>query len=134
MSTNRTRVLPSVLLLSITCADLGSPSFGMASGASGAVVPQGVDPRHSGLQLSDDLAGDFFVEVPGFRWCAPEQHVLTSRVSPTGAAGLSRGFQPITANPAGTLTRGMAPCQQARIVRTLSNSPRGWREGWKPEG
>ena len=66
----------------------------------------GLDPGHAaGLEFGDDLVGDFVIEArPVLAGARASISGLTSRVSATGAASLSRDLQPVTENPACTLT------------------------------
>ena len=59
-------------------------------------------PRHpADLEFADDLVGDLVVEArPIGTGSGRKQRVWTSRISATGAASLSRDFQPVTENPA----------------------------------
>ena len=65
-----------------------------------------LDPGHAaGLQLGDDLVGDFVIKArPVLTGARASSVVWTSRISATGAASLSRSLQPVTANPVRTLT------------------------------
>ena len=91
--------------------------------------PPGLDPGHpAGLQLGDDLVGDFGVEArPVLAGTRSSSSVLTSRFSATGAASLSRDLQPVTANPVRTLTLNRDAAVGRRPAVAL-------RQGWKPEG
>ena len=61
----------------------------------------GLHPRHAtGLQLGDNLGGDFVVEAgPARHRTERERRLWTSRVSATGAGSLSPSPQPVTENP-----------------------------------
>ena len=54
----------------------------------------GLDPGHAaGLELGDDLVGDFVIEGrPVLAGAHPSSEVWTSRISATGAASLSRSL------------------------------------------
>ena len=98
----------------------------MASGAFAAAVPHGCDPGHAaGLQLGDDLVGDFVIKArPVVAGTGASGVFWTSRFSATGAASLSRGLQPVTANPVRTLTLYL----HLRTRRDQLGSP------WEPRG
>src|SRR5262249_8989806 len=54
----------------------------------------------AGLQLGNDLGGDFIVEgSSGWHRTERERRLWTSRISATGARSLSPSPQPVTENP-----------------------------------
>ncbi len=90
--------------------------------------PPGLDPGHAaGLQLGDDLAGDFVIEArPVVAGASASGLVWTSRISATGAGGLSSSPQPVTANPVRTLTLGgVAGCPRRRGRPRRQARPQG---------
>ena len=99
-------------------------------------MPQGcTQGTRPGLKLGDDLVGDFVVEARavGLRPERCESCLDIAGFSATGAASLSRGPQPVTANRVRTLTLMLVTWRAHGALHGSREPTASSRQGWKPE-
>jgi hypothetical protein len=110
----------------------------MAREAFGCGRLPGLNPGHAaGLELGDDLVGDFLVETRPVLAQAGTGGVFQHRgFSATGAASFSRDSQPVTDDPAGLSLflagrghgRAMAAdCRELHLVSRCERRKHAWR-------